>query len=58
MPIKIHGIYVTVSAIREALKSRLDRQPTTEELSNFIDYVANDIYEWLRDNAKAFVRSE
>lgn len=51
----LSGIYVTVSAIREALQNQLDRKPTDEELGYFIDYVSNDIYEWLKDNAKAFM---
>jgi len=51
---KVRGIYVTVTAMKDALKDRMDKQPTQEELADFIDYVANDIREWLRDNARAF----
>jgi len=52
------GIYVTVEDLKDALLPYLDHAPTHEQLENFIDYVRNDIYEWLRDNAKSFVRRE
>ena len=52
---KLRGIYVTISALRNALKDRLDREPTEDELQHFINYVEVDIDQWLRDNAKAFM---
>jgi len=52
------GIYVSVEELRDALQPYLDHSPSREQLENFIDYVRNDIYEWLRDNAKSFVRDE
>ena len=54
----MRGIHVTVEDLRDALQPYLDHSPSIEQLENFIDYVRNDIYEWLRDNAKSFVRDE
>ena len=54
---KLRGIYVTVSAMRDALKDQLDREPTDNALKHFINYVEVDITQWLRDNAKAFAEA-
>ena len=54
----MRGIHVTVEELRDALQPYLDHPPSRMQLENFIDYVRNDIYEWLKDNAKSFVRDE
>jgi len=54
----IRGLYITISAMKEALKNRLDREPTKDELQHFVNYVEVDIEQWLIDNAKSFVRDE
>jgi hypothetical protein len=52
----MRGIHVTVEELRDALQPYLDHPPSKMQLEKFVDYVRNDIYEWLRDNAKSFVR--
>lgn len=54
----MRGVYVSISDLKDVLNGYLDREPTKEELEQFVDYVKNDTYEWLRDNARAFLRDE
>ena len=44
--------------LRQAFEDAFDRKPTAEEMSQFKDYVENDIHEWLKDNAKNFQPKE
>jgi len=50
-------IKVKVVDMREALEDAADRKVTPGELKRFIKWVEDDLYEWLRDNAKSYVRS-
>jgi len=54
----MRGVYVSISDLKDVLNGYLDREPTKEKLEQFVDYVKNDTYEWLRDNARAFLRDE
>jgi len=54
----MRGVYVSISDLKDVLNGYLDREPTKEELEQFVDYVKNDTYEWLRDNARAFLSDE
>ncbi len=43
-------IAIKRSQIMEAWKSHLDREPTELELKNFLEYMKDDIDEWLYEN--------
>jgi len=43
--------------LRELLEDTLGHKPSRDELKRFKDYLGVDVYEWLRDNAKAFMQS-
>jgi len=49
-------IEVTEKAASEVLADQLDKQPTPEQVSAFINYLQIDVAQWLIDNAKSFVR--
>ena len=49
-------IKIKSADLRDALEERLDRKPKPVELMRFRDFVEDDIYEFLKDNAKSFVR--
>jgi len=49
-------MYITEREIRESLENVLERKPTRKELSDFKAYLNTDLPQWLRDNAKSFVR--
>ena len=48
------AIIITKDDLRDALKERLDREPTKQELKKFREFCIVDIGDWLRDNAKSF----
>lgn len=50
-------MHITQREIAEALADMLGRRPTAKELSKFKKYLALDIPQWLKDNAKSFVLS-
>jgi cell division septum initiation protein DivIVA len=49
------ALCVKRSEIVEFLYERLEREPTKEEVDEFIDFVQNDLWEWLKDNFKAWL---
>ena len=49
------GIVITKDEIRDALKEKLGRDPTKEEINLFREFCVVDIGDWLSDNAKSFV---
>jgi len=49
-------IKIKSADIREALEDELDRKPKPVETERFRDFVEGDIYEFLKDNARSFVR--
>lgn len=51
-------MYITEREIKEVLADYLERKPTRKELSDFKAYLNTDLPQWLRDNAKSFVRRE
>jgi len=51
-------MYITEREIKEALQDVLDRKPTRRELSDFKVFLDTDLPQWLRDNAKSFVRDK
>lgn len=50
------AIIVTEEKIAEFLEEKLERKPTFEEVSDFLQFVEADTYEWLRDNFKSWIR--
>jgi len=51
-------MYITKREIKETLEDALGRKATRRELSDFKAYLNTDLPQWLRDNAKSFVRDE
>ena len=49
-------IKIKSADLREALQEQLDGRPKPIELLRFRDFVEGDIYDFLKDNAKSFVR--
>ncbi|MDG6906834.1 MAG: hypothetical protein JRN20_13720 [Nitrososphaerota archaeon] len=52
------GIVIAKDEIKDALREKLDRDPTKEELNLFREFCVVDIGDWLSDNAKSFVTNE
>ena len=50
----LEDIVITKNDLRDALKERLEREPTKRELAKFREFCIVDIGDWLRDNAKSF----
>ena len=48
------AIVITRRTIAEFLEGQLGRKPSEKEVDEFMDYIEVDIYEWLRDNFKAW----
>jgi len=51
-------IVIRPSDLREYLKRLLERNPTDEELSKFREWTERDVGEWLRDNAKSWIKDQ
>ena len=53
-------MYITEREIKEALQDVLGdlHKITRKELSDFKAYLNTDLPQWLRDNAKSFVRDK
>lgn len=49
-------ILITKDKVAEFLEEKLERPPTFKEVSDFMNYLEIDIYEWLRDNFKAWIQ--
>ncbi|NVL93343.1 MAG: hypothetical protein HWN71_09965 [Desulfobacterales bacterium] len=54
MPTK--AIIIKREDVAEYLETQLDREPTFKEVEDFLDYLEVDVPQWLRDNAKTFLR--
>jgi hypothetical protein len=51
-------MHITEREIKETLEDALEPKATKKELSDFKAYLNTDIQQWLRDNAKSFVRDK
>jgi len=49
-------MYITGADIKEALFNELERLPTEEEMTAFKEYLGLDVGEWLKENARSFIR--
>jgi len=49
---------ITEREIKEALEDALERKSTRKELTDFKAYLKTDLPQWLKDNAKSFVRDK
>lgn len=47
-------MHITEREIKEAFEGVFERKPNRQELSDFKEYLALDIPQWLKDNAKSF----
>jgi DNA-directed RNA polymerase specialized sigma subunit len=54
----MEDLVVKVKDIKKTLEGMLEREPTEEELKEFIGTLEVDIAEWLRENAKWFIREK
>jgi DNA-directed RNA polymerase specialized sigma subunit len=54
----VQDLVVKVEDIKKTLEWMLEREPTEEELNEFIDTLEVDVAEWLRENAKWFIREK
>jgi hypothetical protein len=52
----MNDITIPEADIRENLEYWLKRKVTDEELKNFVQYVKNDVWQFLTDNSKSFMR--
>ena len=52
------GIVIAKDEIRNALKEKLGRDPTKEEINLFREFCVVDIGDWLSDNEKSFVTNK
>ena len=50
------SIEIFAETLSLALEKYLERKPTLEELIRFKNYVEIDVTEWLKTNARRFVR--
>jgi hypothetical protein len=57
MEFKIH-LTIESEEIKEALKEELGREPTLDEYEEFLSYLEIDVADWLRENAKTFLRDK
>jgi arsenate reductase-like glutaredoxin family protein len=54
----MEDLVVKVKDIKKTLRWMLEREPTAEELKEFIRTLEVDVAEWLRENAKWFIREK
>jgi DNA-directed RNA polymerase specialized sigma subunit len=54
----MEDLVVKVKDIKKTLEGMLEREPTAEELKEFIGTLEVDVAEWLRENAKWFIREK
>jgi DNA-directed RNA polymerase specialized sigma subunit len=54
----VEDLVVKVEDIKKTLEWMLEREPTEEELNEFIGTLEVDVGEWLRENAKWFIRQK
>ncbi len=47
-------IEISSEEVAEFLEEEIEREPTPEEVKQFEEYLVDDIYEWMRDNYKAW----
>jgi DNA-directed RNA polymerase specialized sigma subunit len=52
----VEDLVVKVEDIKKTLEWMLEREPTEEELNEFKGTLEVDVGEWLRENAKWFIR--
>jgi hypothetical protein len=57
MEFKIH-LTIESEEIKEALEEELGREPTLDEYEEFLSYLEIDVADWLRENAKTFLRDK
>ena len=50
-------LIIEAEAIKEALKWELEREPTLKEYEDFLNYLEVDVPEWLKQNARCFVKA-
>ena len=49
-------IVISKNEFRDVLERYLEHPPTEREVTDFMEYCRTDVPEWLRDNAKCWVR--
>jgi DNA-directed RNA polymerase specialized sigma subunit len=54
----MQDLVVKVEDIKKTLEWMLEREPTEEELNEFIGTLEVDVGDWLRENAKWFIRQK
>jgi DNA-directed RNA polymerase specialized sigma subunit len=54
----VQDLIVKAQDIKKTLGWMLEREPTEEELSDFLLTLEVDVSEWLRENAKWFIRQK
>jgi len=54
----VEDLVVKVEDIKKTLEWMLEREPTEEELNEFKGTLEVDVGEWLRENAKWFIRQK
>jgi DNA-directed RNA polymerase specialized sigma subunit len=54
----VQDLVVKVEDIKKTLEWMLEREPTEEELNEFKGTLEVDVGEWLRENAKWFIRQK
>ena len=54
----MEDLVVKVEDIKKTLEWMLEREPTEEELNEFKGTLEVDVGEWLRENAKWFIRQK
>jgi DNA-directed RNA polymerase specialized sigma subunit len=54
----VKDLVVKVEDIKKTLGWMLEREPTEEELNEFKGTLEVDVSEWLRENAKWFIRQK
>jgi DNA-directed RNA polymerase specialized sigma subunit len=54
----VQDLVVKVEDIKKTLEWMLEREPTEEELNEFKGTLEVDVAEWLRENAKWFIRQK
>lgn len=51
-------LLITKDDIAEFLEKELERKPTYGEVTDFMQFIEIDIYEWFRDNFRSWRRAE
>lgn len=54
----VERIVVTKKDCRDALKEKLERDPTDEEVESLWNWLLKDVGQWISDNVKSWIQDK